>query len=134
MTTRTTKASATVVWLTWATVRKNSTISAAAEVMTPYRSSIHRGCAVCLAINRGLSQAEPMTARILVIDDEPQITRVLRAALSAQRYDVRIANDPQEALRTVEEWKPDLIITDLAMPDISGVELCRTIRQKLVTP
>jgi len=75
-----------------------------------------------------------MTQRILVVDDETQITRVLRAALSAQRYDVRTANDPQEALRLFEEWAPDLVVTDLMMPDISGVDLCRAIRQKSRTP
>ena len=75
-----------------------------------------------------------MTQRILVVDDETQITRVLRAALSAQRYDVRTANDPLEALRVFEEWSPDLIVTDLMMPEISGVELCRAIREKSKTP
>ena len=75
-----------------------------------------------------------MTERILVIDDETPITRVLRAALSAQRYDVRTANDPQEALRVFEEWEPDLVVTDLMMPEISGVDLCRAIRKKSKTP
>jgi two-component system KDP operon response regulator KdpE len=75
-----------------------------------------------------------MTQRILVIDDETQITRVLRAALSAQRYDVRTANDPQEALRVFEEWAPDLVITDLMMPEISGVDICRAIRKTSKTP
>lgn len=69
-----------------------------------------------------------MPGRILIIDDEPQITRVLRASLAAQAYDVRIANDPEEALRTFAEWQPDLVVTDLVMPGISGVELCRAIR------
>jgi two-component system KDP operon response regulator KdpE len=75
-----------------------------------------------------------MTQRILVVDDETQITRVLRAALSAQRYDVRTANDPEEALRVFEEWSPDLVVTDLMMPEISGVDLCRAIRKKDKTP
>lgn len=75
-----------------------------------------------------------MSDRILIIDDEPQITRVLRAALTAQRYDVRIANDPEEGLRIFAEWSPDLVITDLVMPDMSGVELCRAIRATGSTP
>lgn len=75
-----------------------------------------------------------MPERILVIDDETQITRVLRAALSAQRYDVRTANDPEEALRVFEDWNPDLIVTDLMMPDMSGVDICRAIRRKSQTP
>lgn len=75
-----------------------------------------------------------MQERILVVDDEPQITRVLRAALTAQRYDVRTANDPEEALRLFSEWAPDLVITDLVMPDVTGVDLCRTIRKSGRTP
>ena len=75
-----------------------------------------------------------MPGRILVIDDESQITRVLRAALSAQGYDVRTANDPEEGLRLFREWPPDLVITDLMMPVMSGVEVCRTIRLRSATP
>jgi two-component system, OmpR family, KDP operon response regulator KdpE len=75
-----------------------------------------------------------MAERVLVIDDEVQITRVLRTALSAQGYDVRTANDPEEALRVFEEWSPDLIMTDLMMPGMSGVEVCRQVRKKTSTP
>ena len=75
-----------------------------------------------------------MAERILVVDDEIQITRVLRASLSAQRYDVRTVNDPEEALRLFEEWDPDLVITDLMMPGMSGVDLARAIRRKSRTP
>ena len=75
-----------------------------------------------------------MAERVLVVDDEAQITRVLRTALSAQGYDVRAANDPEEALRLFEEWSPDLIVTDLMMPGMSGVELCREIRAIASTP
>ncbi len=75
-----------------------------------------------------------MPGRILVIDDEPQITRVLRAALSAQGYDVRIANDPEEGLRVFRDWAPDLVITDLMMPGLSGVDVCRAIRTRGATP
>jgi len=75
-----------------------------------------------------------MAERILVVDDETQITRVLRASLSAQRYDVRTANDPEEALRLFDEWEPDLIVTDLMMPGMTGVDLCRAVRRKSRTP
>ena len=75
-----------------------------------------------------------MSSRILIIDDEPQITRVLRASFAAQGYDVRIANDPEEGLRTFQDWQPDLVITDLMMPGMSGVELCRTLRTHADTP
>jgi two-component system KDP operon response regulator KdpE len=75
-----------------------------------------------------------MPGRILVIDDEPQITRVLRAALSAQGFDVRTANDPEEGLLLFKDWSPDLVVTDLMMPGISGVEVTRAIRARSATP
>jgi len=75
-----------------------------------------------------------MPGKILVIDDEPQITRVLRASLAAQGYDVRTANDPEEALQVFREWAPDLVITDLMMPGLSGIDVCRAIRSRSETP
>src|SRR5215469_18427711 len=75
-----------------------------------------------------------MPGRILIIDDEPQITRALRAALSAQAFDVRTANDSEEGLVIFREWAPDLVITDLMMPGMSGVEVCRAIRATSSTP
>jgi two-component system, OmpR family, KDP operon response regulator KdpE len=66
--------------------------------------------------------------RILIVDDEPQITRVLRTALSTQAYAIRIAANGVEALEAFHDWHPDLVITDLAMPQMDGVELCREIR------
>jgi len=65
---------------------------------------------------------------ILVVDDEPQITRVLRTSLSAQGYDIRVANSGEMALEIMKDWSPNLIITDLSMPSIDGVELCRRVR------
>src|ERR1035437_5131897 len=75
-----------------------------------------------------------MPGRILIIDDEPQITRVLRAALTAQGFDVRTANDPEEGLLVFKEWPPDLVVTDLMMPGLSGVEVCRAIRTQSAIP
>ena len=66
--------------------------------------------------------------KILIVDDEPQITRVLRTALSTQGYEIRISTDGVEGLVALHTWKPDLVITDLAMPQMDGVELCREIR------
>jgi two-component system, OmpR family, KDP operon response regulator KdpE len=65
---------------------------------------------------------------ILVVDDEPQITRVLRTSLSAQGYDIRVANSGEMALEIMKDWSPNLIITDLSMPSIDGVQLCRRVR------
>jgi two-component system KDP operon response regulator KdpE len=72
--------------------------------------------------------------RILVVDDETQITRVLRTALSAQAYDVRIANDGEMALEIMKDWTPHLVITDLAMSNLDGVGLCRRIRETSEVP
>lgn len=65
---------------------------------------------------------------ILVVDDEPQITRVLRTALTAQGYEIRVANDGEMALEIMKDWAPSLIITDLSMPQLDGVQLCRRVR------
>lgn len=72
--------------------------------------------------------------RILVVDDEPQITRVLRTTLSAQGYDLRVANDGETALEIMKDWTPDLIITDLSMPQMDGLELCRRVRERADMP
>ena len=66
--------------------------------------------------------------RILVVDDEPQLTRVLLRSLTNKGYDVRIAGDGNFALQTFHDWPPELVITDLAMPNMSGLELCRRLR------
>jgi two-component system KDP operon response regulator KdpE len=66
--------------------------------------------------------------KILIVDDEPQILRVLRTSLSTQGYSLRVAPDGMEGLVAVQEWSPDLVITDLAMPQMDGVTLCREIR------
>jgi two-component system KDP operon response regulator KdpE len=73
-------------------------------------------------------------SRILIVDDEVQITRVLRTSLSAQGYSVRSANDGDEALEVVREWPPDLVITDLGMPNMGGLELCRLLRARSKVP
>lgn len=72
--------------------------------------------------------------KVLVVDDEPQITRVLRHSLSAHRYDVRTAADGLSALDTFRDWHPDLIITDLQMPEMGGIELCREVRKSSTVP
>jgi two-component system KDP operon response regulator KdpE len=66
--------------------------------------------------------------RILVVDDEPQITRVLRRSLATRGYEVQVAADGEEALDLFRHWVPDLVITDLSMPQIGGLELCRRLR------
>lgn len=68
-------------------------------------------------------------SRILVVDDEPQLTRVLRTGLKSRGYDVRTAADGLSGFETFTDWHPDLVITDLAMPAMDGLELCRRVRE-----
>ncbi|HEX8368325.1 MAG TPA: response regulator transcription factor [Pyrinomonadaceae bacterium] len=67
--------------------------------------------------------------RILVVDDEPQILRALRKSLTINQFDVRTASDGEAALDLFRDWSPDLIITDLTMPLMNGLELCREVRR-----
>jgi two-component system KDP operon response regulator KdpE len=66
--------------------------------------------------------------KILVVDDESQILRVLRHILSAHDYMVRTAEDGESGYEVYQEWRPDLVLTDLQMPNMNGLELCRIIR------
>lgn len=66
--------------------------------------------------------------RILVVDDEPQITRMLRRGLTMHGYQVRVAAEGEAALETYGDWHPELVITDLSMPHMDGLELCRRLR------
>lgn len=76
-----------------------------------------------------VSQEVSMERRkVLVVDDESSITRTLRASFLANGYDVRTAQDGISGLQVLEDWGPELIITDLAMPEMDGIELCRRVR------
>lgn len=67
--------------------------------------------------------------RILVVDDEPQLIRVLRTGLKSRGYDIRSAADGLAGLELFTDWHPDLVITDLAMPNVDGLEFCRRLRE-----
>jgi two-component system KDP operon response regulator KdpE len=66
--------------------------------------------------------------RILVVDDEAEITLVLRSGLSKHGYDVRVANEGEAALELFRAWAPDLVVTDLSMPHMNGLMLCKQLR------
>jgi two-component system, OmpR family, KDP operon response regulator KdpE len=72
--------------------------------------------------------------RILVVDDEPQITRVLRTALQSNGHEVTVAQDGVEALSSFMKAQPELVITDLAMPMMDGIALTREIREVSQVP
>ena len=74
------------------------------------------------------------TSRVLVVDDEPQITRVLKTVLTSEGYQVRTAADGLSALTAFSEWRPHLVLTDLCMPHMDGVELCRRLRSFSTVP
>jgi two-component system KDP operon response regulator KdpE len=66
--------------------------------------------------------------RVLVVDDEPQILRALRINLKAREYDVDIAADGAAALTTAARFPPDLVVLDLGLPDMDGVDVIRGLR------
>jgi two-component system, OmpR family, KDP operon response regulator KdpE len=68
------------------------------------------------------------SARIMIVDDDPQIRRVLRTALVAQGYETIDARNGEEALEKLRDEKVDLLILDMNMPGMSGLETCRMIR------
>jgi two-component system, OmpR family, KDP operon response regulator KdpE len=72
--------------------------------------------------------------KILVVDDEPQIRRVLRVILAGQNYEVIEARSGEAALLRFREILPDLVLLDLNMPGMSGLEACRTIRETSEVP
>ena len=75
-----------------------------------------------------------MSSRVLVVDDDPQVARVLMGLLVSQGYDGRTASDAESAMTSVRVWRPALIITDLEMPQVNGIELCRRIRHTSSVP
>lgn len=67
--------------------------------------------------------------RVLVVDDEPAIRRFLRASLTAQGYDIAEAEDGARALEAVNRRPPDIVVLDLGLPDIDGLEIIRRLRE-----
>jgi len=66
--------------------------------------------------------------RILVVDDEQEITLILRSGLATHGYEVRVAGEGEAALELFRAWTPDLIVTDLSMPHMNGLKLCQRLR------
>ena len=75
-----------------------------------------------------------MGARILIVDDEPNILGTVAPLLRARGYEVFSAMSGRAGLESVERDKPDLVVLDLGLPDIDGVEVCRQIRETMNVP
>ena len=73
--------------------------------------------------------APERTQRVLVIDDEAQIQRALKSVLSARHYEVDLAETAERGLELTAEHTPDIIVLDLSLPDMSGLEACRRLRE-----
>ena len=69
-----------------------------------------------------------MAKRILIVDDEPHIVKMLQARLEFQEYEVLVATDGQDGLDKVRSEKPDLIILDISLPKLNGYEVCQALR------
>jgi DNA-binding response OmpR family regulator len=75
-----------------------------------------------------------MTHRILVVDDEPSVTDLLAYNLRKALYDVQVAADGRTALRLAREFQPDLILLDLMIPEVDGLDVCRELRKTSNVP
>ena len=75
-----------------------------------------------------------MTHRILVVDDEPPVTDLLAYNLRKAHYDIRIAADGRAALHLAGEFHPDLILLDLMLPEVDGLDVCRELRKSSNVP
>src|SRR5687768_483158 len=71
--------------------------------------------------------------RVLIVDDDPQVLRLLRLNLEMEGYKVVIAGDGAEALKAVEQHRPDLVVCDVMMPGIDGLEVVRQLRAEKTT-
>nr|MBF6592486.1 response regulator transcription factor [Ktedonobacterales bacterium] len=79
--------------------------------------------------NAPVAARGPGGARILVIDDEPEIRRAIRAGLAGTEFVVEWAPTGQQGLDRVAQWHPDVVILDLSLPDRDGIEVCRQLRE-----
>jgi len=75
-----------------------------------------------------------MTHRILVVDDEPSVTDLLAYNLRKALYDVQVAADGRAGLRLAKEFQPDLILLDLMIPEVDGLDVCRELRKSSNVP
>lgn len=73
-------------------------------------------------------------SRVLVVEDDPTLARVLRLSLRSQQHDVRVVACGADAVETAASWSPELVVLDLGLPDMDGTEVLRTIRARSTVP
>ena len=66
--------------------------------------------------------------KVLIVDDEPSIAKILRKQLEVAGFEVAVAVDGEEGLSKVREWKPELVLLDVMLPKINGHEVCKTLK------
>jgi DNA-binding response OmpR family regulator len=69
--------------------------------------------------------------RVLVVEDDPFFQRVLQKRLTAENYQVQVANDGRDGMKAIVAWEPDLVISDWMMPVVDGLELCQSVKTGL---
>src|SRR6266446_2436727 len=77
-----------------------------------------------------LAEEELAGGRVLIVEDDAEITDVLRRSLRHEGYDVKTAGDGVEALDVASEFVPDLVVLDLGLPRLDGIEVCRSLRSE----
>src|SRR5262245_3280584 len=75
-----------------------------------------------------------MSPRILVVDDEPAVVELLVYNLRKAHYEVLTATDGRQALRLAQEGRPDLVVLDLMLPEVDGLDVCRELRRSSQVP
>ena len=73
-------------------------------------------------------------SRILIVEDEKKIARFLELELTHEGYEVQTAGDGRSGLEQAQSWQPDLLILDLMLPELSGIEVCRRLRHESDVP
>ncbi len=83
---------------------------------------------VIKAIAQALQQSSTAEAKLLIVDDDPQLLDYLRTLLEPWGFNLTLLNNPQQFWETLEQTVPDLLILDVAMPELSGIDLCQVVR------
>ncbi|NET36276.1 MAG: response regulator [Cyanothece sp. SIO1E1] len=84
---------------------------------------------ILAAITQALQHAHPPEAKLMIVDDDAQLLDFLRTLLGPWGFQLTLLNDPQQFWQTLEQCIPDLLILDIEMPELSGIDLCQVVRQ-----